>query len=440
MKNRGMGFCFQPKWKDKKTGEVKKAATWMISYSVRGQRHKESTGSTNKGDAIKLLKRRITDAGNGTPVGSQLDKTTLADLIEMLLDNYKANGRASIERARYAMDHVRDFFGADCRARDVSTDRITSYQAARLEEGAKPATINVECAMLRRSFRLASKAGKVGVRPEFDMLQMNNARSGFFEADQYRAVLDHLPEYLRPVITTAFITGWRTHSELLTRQWRHLDLANGWLSLDPGEGKTKQPRQFPLTGELKTVLEAQRERVRSIEHATGQIVPWVFCHDDGSPIRSFRTTWKKASLRGWRTRPARPRFQAHRGPQPRTRRRATQRGDEDGGPRDGVYLSPLCNRGQWNAPGRGAQARRTPQHRCEQSKFSQSRGACGEAMSLKAPQNQYFSRRTDRGHREFYLHRRSGAYAPAPPGRVRFRAQKNRGAGSAHPRQPGAPV
>jgi hypothetical protein len=37
-----------------------------------------------------------------------------------------------------------------------------------------------------------------------------------------------MPHYLKPVAEVAYITGWRTKSELLTRQWRHVDLANGW--------------------------------------------------------------------------------------------------------------------------------------------------------------------------------------------------------------------
>ncbi|MBV8139346.1 MAG: tyrosine-type recombinase/integrase [Deltaproteobacteria bacterium] len=80
----------------------------------------------------------------------------------------------------------------------------------------------------------------------------------------------------------------------MTRQWRHVDLDAGWLRLEPGEGKTAEGRMFPLTPELRTVLEKQREWVRGLERATGQIIPWVFVHDDGTPILNFRYSWKKA--------------------------------------------------------------------------------------------------------------------------------------------------
>jgi integrase len=90
------------------------------------------------------------------------------------------------------------------------------------------------------------------------------------------------------------MTGWRTKSELLSRQWRHVDLDAGWLRLDQGEGKTAEGRMFPLTPELRTLLEAQRERVNHLERTTGRIIPWIFIHEDGSPIKNFRYARAKA--------------------------------------------------------------------------------------------------------------------------------------------------
>jgi len=168
MKNRGMGFCFQPSWRDKKTGERRTAATWWVSYSVRGKRHKENAHSTNRADAVRLLKQRIAEAASGKPVGPQIERTTLADLLAMVAADYAANGRRTGNRVTAAAAHLREFFGATSRARDTTPDRVTAYQAARLEEDAKPSTVNYELATLRRGFRLGVRAGKVASRPEFD--------------------------------------------------------------------------------------------------------------------------------------------------------------------------------------------------------------------------------------------------------------------------------
>jgi hypothetical protein len=95
--------------------------------------------------------------------------------------------------------HLKEFFDAFAKTRLITSDRISAYQAERLEQGAKPATVNYEMVVLRRAFRLGGSAGKVAPRPEIQMLHVENARKGFFEPEQYRAVVKHLPDHLRPL-------------------------------------------------------------------------------------------------------------------------------------------------------------------------------------------------------------------------------------------------
>ena len=228
------------------------------------------------------------------PVGPQVERTTLGDILKMVEVDYAANGRKSLARVRHAGTHLKEFFDACAKARVITSDRISAYQAERLEQGAKPATVNYELAVLRRAFRLGGRAGKVAARPEIQMLHVENTRKGFFEPEQYRAVLRHLPEHLRPLATIAYITGWRAKSELLTRQWRHVDFANGWIRLDPGESKNGEGREFPFTPELRGVLETQREVVKAIERSRASVIPSVFVHLDGRRIMDFRGSWSKA--------------------------------------------------------------------------------------------------------------------------------------------------
>jgi integrase len=291
-RTKGLGFVYQPTFKDRKTGEVKTISTWWISFSHRGKRIRESSHSEKRTDAVKLLMKKLAEHGKGQPLVPDADRTTFEQLVTMLIDNYKANGRRSLDKLNSRFNHLRSFFGMD-RAIDITTDRIDRYVAARLKEGAANATINRELAALRRAFHLALKAGKVGARPELSLLHENNVRKGFFDEEQFSALLAHLPEALQSVIRTAYITGWRVHSEILTRKKQHLDLAGGWLRLEPGETKNGKGRMFPLTPELDDVLRIQLERTRLLERETGQIIPWLF-HRGGNPIKDFRSAWKTA--------------------------------------------------------------------------------------------------------------------------------------------------
>lgn len=294
---RGLGRVFQPTYSDRATGERRAIPTWWIQYSARGERIRESSHSDNRAAAMRLLKLRIAEAQSGRPVGPVIERTAFEDLAQMLVDDYKANGRKSLESIVDRLKHLRAFFG-DYKARDITADRITAYVAKRQKEKALPSTINRELAALRRAFSLAEVAGKVARRPHFAMLQERNTRIGFFEPSQFQALIDELPAYLKAVFQCAYITGWRAQSEVLTRRWEHVDFDGGWLVLEPGETKNDEGRQFPLTPELRALLEAQFDRVKGIAEATGRpVAPWVFPHDNASRIRDCRGAWIAACKR-----------------------------------------------------------------------------------------------------------------------------------------------
>ncbi len=81
---------------------------------------------------------------------------------------------------------------------------------------------------------------------------------------------------LQVATSVAYIRGWRTQSEVLTRERRHLDLEAGTLRLDPGETKNAKPRTAYLTPELKELLSAQQARGDAFQRKTGRITPYLF--------------------------------------------------------------------------------------------------------------------------------------------------------------------
>ena len=61
---------------------------------------------------------------------------------------------------------------------------------------------------------------------------------------------------MRPVVTFAYVTGWRINSEVLPLEWRQVDLRVGEVRLDPGTTKNREGRVFYLTAELLQLFEA----------------------------------------------------------------------------------------------------------------------------------------------------------------------------------------
>ena len=97
-RTRGLGFVYQPTYVDKRTGERRTASTWWVQYSVRGKRYRESSGSNNRNVAVKLLRDRLGAAAQGRPVGPDVNRTGFQEPVQILVDDYQANGGHSLER------------------------------------------------------------------------------------------------------------------------------------------------------------------------------------------------------------------------------------------------------------------------------------------------------------------------------------------------------
>jgi hypothetical protein len=108
-KTRGDGFVYQPTYIDKSTGERKTASTWWVQYFVKGTRFRESSNSRSRSEAEAFLRQRAEAAALGNP---KAGKTTFEDLAKILLDDYRVNGRRSVERVEDALRHLHRFFAA----------------------------------------------------------------------------------------------------------------------------------------------------------------------------------------------------------------------------------------------------------------------------------------------------------------------------------------
>jgi len=292
MRHRGFGGVYRPTYKHKRTGQLRQSSIWWIQYYVHGTRRLENSHSRNRSDALSLLKKRLGEVVDGKITASAISRTRFTDMAEMLRNDYQANLRKSSVRAERSVSHLMEFFGLS-RANEITADRVVAYTAFRQRQGGANATINRELAALRRMFRLGKRGGRVGEPPFISLLREDNVRKGFFEPEQFQAVLRHLPDDLKPVIEVAYYTGWRVHSEILTREWQHMDFKNGWLRLEPGETKNGRGRNFPLTRRLREVLQKQWEDTRALEQSTGSIIPSLF-HRRGRPIKDLYTSWRKA--------------------------------------------------------------------------------------------------------------------------------------------------
>jgi integrase len=285
---------------------------WWIAYrGADGLRKRESVG-TGKSKAQDLLKKRTGAIDHHLPVIRHAEQLTFDQAAQAVINDFTTNGKRSIRVVRRRIDkHLTPFFGGR-RMAGITTDNVIAYIAHRQQQGitrkgkriadVSNAEINRELQTLKRCFSLAIDSGRLAMRPKITMLREAAPRSGFFERDQYEGVLAHLPAEIRPVITFAYITGWRIASEVLPLQWRQVDFQAGEVRLDAGTTKNGEGRVFPMTADLRTALLAQHAEHERLKQA-GHIFPHVFFREVADErggakhpkvITSFNKTWRIA--------------------------------------------------------------------------------------------------------------------------------------------------
>lgn len=297
----GTGSVFRPRYK--RAGRILKCRLYWIAYRLGDREVREPAKTANRTEAETLLRQRLSalDRGQLPPVR---DRATFQDLARWIREDYTANARRSTARLELSLRRLAETFDGD-RVGAITTERIAAYANRRLEEGAAAASVNRELAALKRALRLAHRAGRVTAPPYVPLLAEKNARGGFFERAEFGRLLWHLPKDLRACAITAYVTGWRVPSEVLTREWRHVDLEHGWLRLEPGETKSGRGRMFHFTPALRVALRTQRAATTAAERRLGRIIRHVF-HHEGLPLvyrgrsggwiysRCFREAWLAA--------------------------------------------------------------------------------------------------------------------------------------------------
>ncbi len=252
-------------------------------YDADGKRRTEATGTTSEARAEEHLRRVLGQKDRGE-LNPDARKVTFEQLVELVKsDRVKRSRRSALK-----LTHLSETFGGK-RATQITTPAVDAFEAARLSAGAARATVNNELAVLRRAFNLAVEK-KLLLPTQVPVIKTpdpKNARQGFFERDDFEAVLKELPDYLRPAMRFAYLTGWRVRSEVLPLTWSQIDFKAGIVRLEPNTTKNDEGRNFPFDAlpELAALLQQQRKQ---------RVGLFVFHYPRGEPIRDYRAAWQAA--------------------------------------------------------------------------------------------------------------------------------------------------
>ena len=260
---------------------------YWIKYYRDGKPYRESSKSNREADARRLLHKREGEIAEGKRPGLYFDRVRFDELAEAFLTDYVINRRRSLDRAQLTVNgHLAPFFSG-MRVAGITTPAINDYIVHRLKEGAANATVNRELSALKRMFTLAMRATppRVSFIPYIPMLAENNTRKGFFEHDEFVALRDALPDYLRNLVTFAYLTGWRRR-EITDLTWERVDLEHGTVRLEAENSKNQEARTIYTDGEILSLLKDQFRR--------RQLGCRFVFHRQGNQIKSLQKAWRTA--------------------------------------------------------------------------------------------------------------------------------------------------
>lgn len=291
---------------------------WIRYRDASGVFRQESTTCLRAAEAEDLLAQRLQQVREGAPTGPQVNKLTVDDLLELVRADYELRGLASLRTLLIRRGHLLRHFGG-WKATAVTRGHLDAYLLKRTGQGPRDAapeelgqqpvsrvTVKRELAALARGYELAVERKLIGPGfvPRLPPIEESAPREGFFDPDEFKAVLGHLTEPLRDAMLFAYWTGWRIQAEVLSLQWSAVDFEEGVVRLAKGS-KQKRPfaRKWPLemSPPVAAMLRRRRALTDYLEEAGGRDrlgrplspIPWVF-HRQGRPIKSYKDAWQVA--------------------------------------------------------------------------------------------------------------------------------------------------
>lgn len=248
---------YRRKWR-RKNGKTTTAPTWWMSFVFNGRQRCESTHTSNKRLAQKILDIRRVEIIEGR--FTQLVKSHVPGL-KGYISQY-LESRTDLHpntRTRYAVSRrsLEDFFGA-VHLPGITDAQIEEYKKARLHEGTGPAGINRDLALLRLVLKQAKKERYIAQNPLADREHFLNEQKERLQArpftiEEEKRLLTAAKGYLRPLLILLLDSGLRPNAEALPLKWRDVDFERGMVTVT----SSKTPagvRTVPMTTRVKEEL------------------------------------------------------------------------------------------------------------------------------------------------------------------------------------------
>jgi len=277
---------------------------WWMSYTADKERSFESTKTSSKEIAMKILKKREGEIALGLfKVGLPGERMTFAELCDEFLSSHTPTVSINSQRNHQLfVKNLRGYFGIR-KLTEIQRRMIEEYRNHRRRQPSqrnpkttvKGATVNREIQCLHCMFQFAITRKYITESPAAGVKHFDERRERpvkrMLTVEEEQRILEAAPPHLRVAIILLVQTGGRTYSEGLSLRWEQVDLENLVIHLC-GDVKTKDSAQpVPLT---RLACDVLREWRKGQTRQSPFVFPSPYNLD--KPIGSVKTAWK-ATLR-----------------------------------------------------------------------------------------------------------------------------------------------
>jgi len=280
-------------------GLFKRGSVWWMSFVYQGKQYRKSTETTDG----KLAKRIFDKVRGEIAEGKWFERLPGEDkdfeeMMEKYMKEHSIPKKASTKRDKTSLLHLNPFFGKSLLT-EITPSLINQYKVKRREEGATPATVNRELALMKHAFSLAVREwewAKDNPVKKISMERENNKRDRWLMPEEEKKLLEVCPAWLQDIVLFALNTGMRL-GEILSLCWKAVDMNRRTAVVF--KSKNGERRTIPLSETALDVLKT-KSKIRSIR---SDLVFYNENHkkyDYSDLERAFRVALIKAKIEDFR--------------------------------------------------------------------------------------------------------------------------------------------
>lgn len=261
----------------------KRNKIYWVDINHNGSRIQRSTGTSDKLAAQEFHDKIKADSWHQTRLEEKVKRTWMEAAVRWINESLH---KRSLSHDRFHLRWLSPFL-KDKLLGEIDRDLIDRIAEAKLQTGAKAATVNRTLAVIRSILNKAANEWEwLEKAPKIKLRQENNNRIRWLSRGEADKLISELPEHLADMTAFALATGLRQNN-VKSLKWEDIDLERQHAWVHPEEAKGNRAIAVPLNSEALRVLK-KREKTHPV---------YVFSYRGKSITQVNTKAWKKALKR-----------------------------------------------------------------------------------------------------------------------------------------------